>query len=453
LARGAVKVDPNLAKLWAEELFRLTFRLPSKDPNRIVFQKNALEALAEVDPARAFELFRTMDASDPSSQPFEDLPAYGARTVFSRLWNSEGPPAFDDIRQQALRLGETGTYPYAAVTPIILDLAKRGNADKGAILFTDGVASYRHGPRVRSEDGEFVTSLNAVWSAIPVKCRREAVTVAIARLTRQLKTEDRSNFVARVVTEKGAETFTSRSDELLFELLPRVRELDPAWAARLLVENDALRRASPATGKVDFAMDFMANKSVDADPTQVGSLLAEGSQTCVLSQIQTLSGTDPGAALSLIPSLTEPELRVQGLASVAVGFASRDPRRAQRLLDDATRIAQRGTGGADREELSALVAVAAAAAAVHDIHRLTVTLPAGFDLGEEMLEQDLDTHPGKSPYLAEGFDALGELTRIGIRAGMTAATMGRVLAVGNEVLRAFLMVDAAEALQEQSGHN
>ena len=70
-----------------------------------------------------------------------------------------------------------------------------------------------------------------------------------------------------------------------------------------------------------------------------------------------------------------------------------------------------------------------------------------------MLEQDLDTHPGKSPYLAEGFDALGELTRIGIRAGMTAATMGRVLAVGNEVLRAFLMVDAAEALQEQSGHN
>ena len=99
-------------------------------------------------------------------------------------------------------------------------------------------------------------------------------------------------------------------------------------------------------------------------------------------------------------------------------------------------------------KLRALAALAQAAAAKHDLKTLRTTLGEGFDLGQELFERDSSAHPGELSYQLKGFDELGTLTQAGVRADPDA-TLALIATVQDQLLQAYLPIEAAEALSER----
>jgi hypothetical protein len=183
LSEAAIKIQPALTRLWSQEAFQLALTLPT-GWNRVAHEKNALVALAQVDPVLAFRLFDSMDATvaTQSGDVPEDLRAYGARTILREYWKKKGLSALDDIRGQAERLGATGQYPFWAMSSIILDVDRQDHL-KAQSLFGEALTYYNSGLRAESTDEEFTVFLNAVWDFIPHPLERQALQLAVAYLT------------------------------------------------------------------------------------------------------------------------------------------------------------------------------------------------------------------------------------------------------------------------------
>ncbi len=445
LSQTAAKVQPVLGRLWAEELFLLAFELPMSW-NRLAHEKNALSALAGVDPVRAFELFGGMDSPVPTASGDlpEDLRAFGARTVFDAFWKRKGIAAFDDIRKEAEHVGDTGQYPYVAITPILRDLTKREDI-RAQSLFGEALSYYSRGSQFRNADEEFIQFLNAVWDVIPAVRKRQALSVIVAQLSQKSKPQQGETFLGRVETDKGMAQFESHSHQLLYMILPRIREIDPDWARRLVENDPVLNQASASTGKVRLSEQVTVQNRSNASPSQVQSFVERGLQGNRLREIMAVAASDPNQALMLTMSLTDPALRAQAFATIATSLVWKDPEGARKLVEQAKEGIATIKGSTDK--VQALAALARAAAAAHDTKSLREALKRGFDLGEEIFEEDLEIHPGRLAYEVAGFDELSELTRVGVQFD-PQDTLTRVASLRNTLLQAHLLIDAAEALHD-----
>lgn len=332
----------------------------------MALQKDAVQALARVDPDRALELLAGMDTPVPmqSGSLPEDLRAYAARTVFPAYWRRHGEKALDRIRQNAQRIGATGQYPFRAMAPILLDIGKRDSvaADE---LFGEALGYYSQGSVVQDSDRVFVDFLDAVWRVISPSLQRRALLVVVPELLHSSQPKGVS-YRAQIYTDRGIAELKSPSSELLYRLLPKVREIDPEWAKRLEDQLPGLRQAGGSSGHTKMAAEATVVNTSNASPERIAVLQEHLLQGQRADEARNLARTDPEGALEL--SLSDPEFRAEALASVAEALSEKgqDPERVRDLVRQAKDNTDRITDKAAKVEVFSSLAAAAAAAGGYD---------------------------------------------------------------------------------------
>jgi hypothetical protein len=448
LSSAAAKIQPSFCRLWTEELFKLSFKLPVSW-NRIVYEKNAVVSLSAVDPLRAFEMFGQIEAPVPmrSGALPEDVRADAANTVFFNYWNSRGIAALADIRSEAERVGESGQYPYVAIAPILVEVGKRKDDYRNAaiLLFSDALTFYARGSKFGTEDDNFLAFLDEVWTVIPGNLLQQALAIAVKHLLQNLRLPAGEAFSGQVNSKNGMAQFGSPAEQNLYELLPKIREIDPAWAKELIEGNPFLSQAGAGTGKSSSSGSVIIHFNASETPgDELPSIKNQADETARFNAAISAAAGNPDEALRIASGLSVgPKLQVY--AQVAAELASSHPELSARLTREVQNNLDSIPGEATK--FHTLVNLASAVAAAHDSKGFVEIFARVFRLGEELFEEDLQSHPGKLVQQTDSFEGLNKLTQLGIKVNSTV-TLSRVEKVENDALRANLLAIAASALYE-----
>lgn len=436
-----------MTRSWSNELLRIASELPPSW-NRTAFQKNALETLSVVDPVSAFELLQKVDAPEGDSVEKipEDLRSFAAQRIFSRFWDVKGVSAIEAIRSRARDIGMTGEYPYVAMGQVSERLAAQNKMENVRAIFREALDFYDKGPRVRSANKEFIAYLESDWQYLPVSLQDEGLKVVVGHLTRTAEPDHSIIQVRRVTADNGTISFRNEGIGLLYSILPRIRQHDPEWANRLEDEYPDLKQAA-ANGKVQYTSDVTVINSTSASQEQVAAALNNRLQSGTLDHLRQLATTDPYRAANLLPSLSSPGLQSEALASLASAFATKNPEHAAELLAGAQTLADKLPS--EPAKLGALISICDAAAALHDYQRFDEIMESAFDLGEELLAEELDVQPGDLVYASEPLEDLSSLTRSAAQISFHSLII-RIDHLENETLHAYLLIAAAEGLQKKT---
>jgi hypothetical protein len=412
--------------------------------NRVADEKNALSALAQVDPVLAFKLFESIDpiVPLPSGEVPEDVRAYGAITIFGQYWKRTGFVSLDQIRLRAAQLADTGQYPFAAMVPIIRDVDGKDHLQAQAI-FAEGLSGYSHGRQMESTDEEFAGFLLELWDIIPRPLEQQGLHTLVSHLIEDSAPPQGKMFFNRSTSEKGTAQFSSRAQKLLFSLLPKIRDVDPQLADRL-VETESFLRQPRALREPDSEEVTIENTN-GVSTTDINAVRAVVFEQEKLVRISKLASSDPAQALALSSSLGNKALRDDALATIASELSSQDPRQAKSLIDQVNRDID--SIGEPSSNIKVIAALARAAAVNNDRTLLLKCLKRGFDVGEELYSEDFDVHPGKMAEDYKGFEALSKLSSVGVKYA-PEITLPRINQISNELLRAHLLLGAAEDLSE-----
>jgi hypothetical protein len=440
LSNVASEAVPSLGRLWAEEVFRDTKELTASW-QRTSFQQAAIAHVARLDPNRALEL---LDASDPpvplpnGALP-EDIRANGARAAFVALWRKEGRSGLDQIRAAANRIGDTGAYPYSAIIPLFEELQKQNDRPAANTLFADALGYFRRGSSFTAEPRSFARFLRTIGDMIEPAPMRDALEVLVSRLTKSLRVKNSpASFAAHIETPRGRATFDNEADVLLFELLPLIHRVDPAWHKKLVAQRPVLEQADG--GLAAWKYQESVNLSVHSSELQSDQM-----QEARLDAVTVLAEEQPEEALSLARSLRSPAIRAVGLSRVAEVLLTTDRDRAIELLREGQKSLP--TVQEPRERLRLITALASGLAASGEREHIRSLIRSGFDLGEELFAQDLQLHPGKAAVSADGFSETTFLARLGARVD-SDFTLSRIAIVRNATLKPMLLGYAAKGLLE-----
>ena len=440
LALAAGTIEPAYNRLWSEELFNAALQLP-RNWNRLAFEKNALEALAQSEPELAMELFGQMDDPIPTeSGKFpEDVRAFAAQRVFSAYWNRKGTPALDAIRDQARHLGDTGQYPYLAMATILRNLSM-SSANEIEPLFAEAVGYFGRGSKFASANPDFAQFLNTVWDFLPSPSKRLAVAVAVDQLTRESPSD--AGFRGTTKTKSSTLQFKNRNRQLLFELLPLIQQIDPQAGKRLAEKEPALAAgADEKSGTMRSDSALITEVNGDSDRLAAAENLVAQQRT--LNEVKQRVNSDPEIALQTTGMLTNPAFQAIALADVAAGFAKKDSAKARKLLDRALDIIS--SLRATPTKVAALFAVSKAENALGNHKAMQTSWVRAVELGEELFQQDIETHPDASAYQAASFDTLEELLRFGGAVDPQMA-LAALRSVQNQLLQIYLPIFVAEGI-------
>ena len=439
--------EDDLRRLWSEELFQVTLQV-APSGTRMAMQEAAVITLAPLDPERALELLTAADpltSIPPGTMP-EDVRVDACSTLFPELWKRKGMASLAAIRTVAQRIGETGEYPYSAVQAIVEDLAKL-NSEEALSLISEAFSFYRRGSKVLSADGHFVDFLIASHKLMPSAITREAILFTASELSEKAAKGSPSKYRSQVHTERGVAEFDNPADRVLFELVPTIREVDPALAERLVRDRPALGLASKVDGPMDVGEGVLLRGS--AAGSDDSRLLRRGLAESRLQRIRQMAPAKPDEALRLALDLNDPDLRSTALGYVAAGFAPKDVQRAQAILRQAR--SARDSVHDPPARLHSIVADAMAAAALRNVADLRRSVKEGLELGTEVFQEDQDAHPTKPAINTAGFHDLRELARISARID-PEGTVAQVTAMENHLLQAYLLLSVAEGLREAGAH-
>jgi hypothetical protein len=440
LCKTASEHNLSYTAEWAQEALRIASQLPP-DWNRLAIQKNALAALSYANPERAMALLRSMDLPIEGGNGVfpEDLRSDAALTIFKNYWLEKKPLGLDEVRSIAAYLGQTGQYPYMAVGFILNDVISHQKTAHSEFpggassILLDAYASYQRGSKFRSEDEEFVDFLESLQMLLPPALLKSGVEIAVERLTLQ-KDPAEYQYISRVQTQKGTATFHSRADELLFELLPLVRQVDAALADKLLESNQALKQAGAAGGTVVASEGAMIIGS-SASPEKE-ELALQGSRA---QEVREIASDHPEQALALSQTITDPALRSTAMA----GVADSKPAQAGEIRSAIAKIVPTMHEG--QERLVVLSALVEASWAAGDAAGFRDALSNAFSLGQKLFEEDMDAHPGQATYGVEAFETLADLVKTGARVD-PATTTAMVHQIDDVQLKAFLLAQLADVL-------
>jgi hypothetical protein len=442
LIQAAAPMRHEKTKEWVNELFATTAQV-SDSWNKLVNEKNALVAFSDMDAVGALDLFKRLDAPPAEKDRLldEDPRADAARTIFVRYWKSTGLAGIDRLRNLAVLLGNTGQYPFAAMTSVIREIDSSDEALAQSI-FLEAVGAFRNGGRVQSESEEFVQFLLDIHPFMPPWLLKPALEMCADRLLKSSVRKDET-YVAVVSNPKASTAFTSQSQLLLARLMSVAEEVDSDLASKL-------RDRQPP--QPDRSVAFTENPNISevvvrgsADPSKLALLQQRGLEQQRLATIRSISTDDPNEALRLGETLTDPALQSSAWAVMARAQAQPDPVRARELLNRSRTVLKNVKDEAS--QLSALADMAEAASSSGDVNALREITDRGFRVGVETFESDLDAYPDKPAYDVKGFDPLRLLTRLSVKSDFYGA-VARIMALDNAELKAYLLVWAAEELFE-----
>jgi hypothetical protein len=426
LVSAANLVSPEKARAWTEELFQAARDLP--DERRRTLQARALSGLAQSDPEAALALLQQMEGGPPpdtQSIPMSER-ASAANQVFEALWRKKGAAAYDLIRQEGLRLGESGDYPFQAVGQIIRQLSAN-EAEKGQALFSDALGSYQNQSPSFAGDVSFEAMLRPLAGVLPKPLLVRAYRELVERLLEA--TPPDLPFSLQLSTDKGATEFRNLVDLHLWQLLPVVQSVDPDLAGEIVSHNAAVARAQQLVTGAKWR-----NLANNRPPSAAGEgFMARQSQAQIVSAIASNDSEGIEQAIS------DPGERAVALAQAAGQVADHDPARAEKLLQ---RAQQLSAGVEDKAmQLRTLVATGEAADTLDNSAVLRDVLERAFPLGQEVLRAQMDGRQNIQGTVA----GLGRLTRIGMRVA-PEMTIAAVDQISLPLVRAFLLVEAAQGL-------
>lgn len=416
LASAAANISPGLSVKWAEELFQSSSAIP-KSWERGMLQKNALQILSRADPTRAFGMVDQMDEPVPLDREIpEDLRAFVTQFIYPSCWAAKPSAArLESIRRQARALSADGQYPVQGILPVFEYLSQRDPA--GAQGWWSEIVDWyaRDRGAIQDTDRVFVTFLKAAWNDVGPAERRHALETAAKRLARQPESpppSDRPVYRAKADTTAGQFVLTAPGYTLLLVLLPLIRETAPAILNDLAEKEAVFSKAKSPDFAVLSIKDFWvypSNGGSGATQAAVGRIAAERE---VMDQVAGLVKTDPAGALSLAVQLDR--LRDQALSSLDAGLPDSKPEDASAVAKEAAR--QLKTLDNKELRLRLLVLQAGAARGAND-PRAEAALSEGFDLGEDLFEEYVQSHPTAviDPDLAPPLAWLAKLVRIGMR--------------------------------------
>lgn len=299
--------DPAQLRAMSKELFTLAFRMPV-GWDRIAEEKNALVPLSKVDPQQAMKLLRKVENPQPHPRALnfpEDVRADAATYIFPNYWYFGGKQGLAEIRSLARYIGDTGAYPYRAIGVVLNDISKSENANKSLVstdIFKDAIAYYQQRSKFLNTNEEFLEFLRKTKFAVPKAYYMLALRIFVSHLT----TEGSKNklYIAEISTSAGTFRFYDENESLLFQTFPLISEVDPIWAAEMILRHSSLQHA---TGKVIYR----AAGVILGNPreSQVSRLQANVLQLALVHTLEELQRTNPKEALQLakrLSSLPEP---------------------------------------------------------------------------------------------------------------------------------------------------
>jgi hypothetical protein len=440
LCRTASQHKLSFTTDWAQEALHIASQLPP-DWNRLAVQKNALVALSYTNPDRAMSLLRSLDLPiEIENGVFpEDVRSDAARTIFKNYWLQKKPLGLDELRSTAAYLGQTGQYPYAAVGFILTDVVSNQKIAKPEIpgtassMLLDAYSSYQRGSKFRNEDYEFVNFLEALRGVLPSASLKHGVDIAVERLTSQ-KEPAEYQYVSRMQTQKGTATFHTLADELLFEMLPLVREVDPELADKLLQSNQALKQVGAAGNSV-LSSEGAIIVGGNASPEDQERAL----QMSRAQEVREMASDHPEQALALSQTITDPVSRAAAMAAVAEAR----PPQAREIQTTIAKIVPTIHEGEER--LHVLSSLAEASWTAGDIAGFQDALANAFSLGQELFQEDMAAHPVQPTYGVESYNTLADLIKTSARGDRTT-TAAMVNEVDDVQLKAFLLAQLADVL-------
>ena len=441
LSEAANRIAPDLTKPWAEELFRTCEKLPPSW-DRAALLKNGVIAIAAVDPSSALEHLGSQAPpvwTDAGVAP-EDLRASAARSVFRAVWARQGHGASPSIRRVARRIGKTGLYPFGAVAPLIKELQST-NQRAARDWTAEAIAFFRNRPRFEVADTEYQELIRLSWDGSDALLRRSLLEAAIESLSRPDVRQENATYEARLHFGNGVARFNTPRIKTLAGLLPLVRDIDPAWAARLVASHPELAPAGTQEATYAEAVTIHRIPGSTASSADLLRVVRRGFEAQKLGYLETLLADDWAHARSVAQELTEPDLRCEAFAKLAIA----NPAEADGLSELARRELAQVVALADQLRCRASILEAAVGAGdPQDASRLWLS---AMQMGEELFLEQVDLQPLTPAYKIPVMEDLRPVVVAGIRLERVQA-LRRVQSVTYAPLRAYLLIYAAEALAE-----
>ncbi len=442
-SEAALKADPNLAKAWSLELFRIATTKLEPSHYRAAMQKNALTTLARIDPDKAAELYTLQDTPDMWNQKVltEDYRAFGARTLFPALYAKEGAASIKKIRTIANWIGSNGEYPYSAIAGIIQKVSPR-DAETGSALVSDAIRYFGTDRMFVNQYREFTEFILEIWKSIPQPLVRQAITDDLAALAREAKDDTAAHHTIEVNAGGTTVRFTEEAEYLAYRLLPVIHDLDPEWAAQVKADYGALQNLpllSPGMPVRTTAAVVLPDQSVGS--ADVGSALDEHR----LLQVTQLTTSDPKGAAEVGLQIRDPGLRAIALATLAPAYSRIDETAAGSWTKEATMLLD--SLPPDETKLRLLTALAEARLQQGKSDAALGFFDRAFDLGEELFAQSMRTNPGQMAYAASAEEELVDLMeKFSNRRPTQAKAVSRARSTRDDLLKVKLLVAASKGI-------
>jgi hypothetical protein len=336
LVRIASKMDPRQVderqvEQWGQKL--LTLAKDSSDPRlspdaRLAGEKNAATYISMIDPDGGMRILRQLAEMDPAKDSnghfVEDVRAYAALRIFYNYWREDGSSSLREIEETADRIGQTGEYPYQAVSLIVAEIRDR-DQQTATRLFNKALGAFlAPNPNYAAENrnDEFFLLLQNTRSAVNQAVFNRALRKFVDQV---LESQPQKNFISKIqTTDAGSIQIKNSNEALLFHALPLIRECDPPLGKEVLDRNSLV---FPSLTKSGARIDFEAvayDSSDKPDPA-----LQQG----LLFRVLKMKDIDPEIALRMTSNLKGARHTI-ALASLMPSVSKTDTTRAKQLYYD-----------------------------------------------------------------------------------------------------------------------
>jgi sulfur transfer complex TusBCD TusB component (DsrH family) len=340
--------------------------------------------------------------------------------------------------------GQTGQYPYAAMSHIAVDIAPSDPLKVGRIL-RDATRYFQRDPGFISTNQEFVRFILATRNIASPKILRKELMVATTALQQQPRTFKNRTYRVSMTTPRGTAAFGSQNEALLFQLLPLMKISVPKIAAELLERYPSLRLAPEITVDTPIAYAGSVSLGGTADPARMQSALDEGRAF----KVQMMAASDPATALSIAQQITDSTLRHLAQVSLVPAYARVHPEQANAWLADAQSMLPSISDAG--KKLRLMSAVALAQIKLGKYSEAIPWIAQVFALAEDLFMRERRQNPSEPSYALTGYDELSDLTEnLSETAAQQSSLIARIETVSDEVLRARLLTAFAKAALHES---
>jgi hypothetical protein len=251
-----------------------------------------------------------------------------------------------------------------------------------------------------------------------------------------MNTEPDSRYSGEMQVDGKKLQLQSPADATLVQLMPVLKQLDPAMLAKVVEAKPSF--AGAESGRMN-EMRSRFNTAGSASP----ELRQRLEQMRKRSDNMRLARTDPDKALAAAATMSDPGEKAAMLADTASAMANKSPEDAAKVLDEAQKVAAEVKDQA--AELRIVVASAQAARQLKQPQRVRELMARGFDLASQLISKQMDEHP-ESNGMGEAAAYMTSLVSLGI-ADDPDGVIAVIDAIPFPMTKAILYTTAARSMQ------